>query len=426
MRKILLIIFLFVLNISKSQMCNTAPTNMGAITPLTAWTNVAANLGAKRYWTFNATAGCTYDFSSCNGTNTNDTYLRLYSGISPLTAILQTSNDDFGVWCTGSTKASLSWACTVSGAYSILLTNYSCANLSQNSIFSYKVTCPVIPSNNNCSGAIAIGIPYTSPVTSNNGATDDVPTSISGCGTQGSNIWYKVVGNNNQLTATTCNASTNFDTEVRVYTGTCSSLNSMVEIGCNDDDGACAAGILKSTVTWCSLSGTTYYISVGYFASGAGYGNFVLSVTNGAVCSVLPIELIQFEGQNKDIYNYISWVTANEINNNYFILERSIDGENWSIINTQTGAGTSNAPKMYEHKDYYFDKNNINYYKLSQVDFNNQKTYFNVIAIDFKKQSTCEIYEYYDLLGKKINIQEVIPGIYLRKCNDKIEKFIKN
>ena len=157
----------------------------------------------------------------------------------------------------------------------------------------FRSTPPVV--NDNCLNAITINtLPYTSAVTSNNPSTDDVPTSTSGCGTQGSNLWYTVVGNGNQLTATTCNASTNFDTEVRIYTGSCSSLNSMVEVICNDDDGTCISSSLQSTATWCSQPGTIYYISVGYYASGAGYGNFVLSVTDGVPCVVLPIEILEF------------------------------------------------------------------------------------------------------------------------------------
>lgn len=540
-------------------MCNTTPTSMGALTMTSAWQNVAANSGAKRYWTFNATAGCTYDFSSCNSINTNDTYLRLYSGTNPLTAVLQTSNDDNGPWCTG-TKASISWVCPTTGAYSILLTNWSCANISSNSILSWRETCappynpcttiptiscgtsnnltvasgngiynppttscgfstpgkeyiysftptitgnytisqptsfgyidwfykvasggcngtgwtciddisganvgnanvnipltagttyyimgdpegttggsvvwtlncPIVvtpPANDNCGSAIVISsLPYTSPVTSNNTSTDDVPTSTSSCGTQGSNLWYTVVGNGNQLTASTCNASSNFDTEVRVYTGSCLAINSMVEVTCNDDDATCTSSTLRSTVNWCSQPGVVYYISVGYYASGAGYGNFVLSVTDGTPCVVLPIELVEFSGYNYESYNNMTWVTATELNNNYFTLERSIDALTWSTVTIQEGSGTSSTPHFYEYKDYDYTKGKVNYYRLSQTDFNGQKEQFNIIAIDSNKKIKCDEYKYYNLLGDEIDIKNVTPGLYLRKCGDYTEKIIK-
>ena len=57
------------------------------------------------------------------------------------------------------------------------------------------------PTNNDlCANATLISsLPYTSPVTSNSTATDDVPSSGSLCSTQGSNLWYRLVGNGNQL-----------------------------------------------------------------------------------------------------------------------------------------------------------------------------------------------------------------------------------
>lgn len=534
-------------------MCNTAPTNMGALTPTGTFQNANANSGARRYWTFNAVAGCTYDFSSCNSTGTNDTYLRLYSGINPLTAVLQTSNDDNGPFCL-TTKASLSWVCNTSGAYSILLTNFSCANISSNSILSYRVNClppydpcssiqnincgvsynltvssgngvynppsttcgfstpgkeyiysftPTItgnyvisqptsfgyidwfykpvsggcsgtgwtciddisnsnlgnanvnisltsgvtyyimadpettsggnvtwslscPSppvaNDNCSGAISISsLPYNSPITSNNPSTTDVPTSTSGCGTQGYNLWYSLVGNGNQLTASTCNPSTNFDTELRVYTGSCAALNSMVEVACNDDDGACASGTTKSTTSWCSQVGVVYYISVGYFVNSTGYGNFILSVTNGPSCSPLPIELLYFEGYNSEgKFNKLKWSTATELNNNYFTIERSIDAINWSVVIQIPGAGNSSTQLNYEYIDYFYDKGKVNYYKLSQTDYNGVKEYFNVIYIKEEvDNSDCLDWEYYSLIGHKVDFNLSPPGVYLKKCKQK-------
>lgn len=142
MKKILLfILFSLSFSITQGQFCSTtALSNRGNLTPTGTFQNVNGNASFKNYWTFTATAGCTYDFSTCSGPNGNDTYLRLYQGITPTTAILRAQNDDNGPFCTGS-KASLSWVCPTSGTYSILLTNYSCANLSATTTLSYRVIC---------------------------------------------------------------------------------------------------------------------------------------------------------------------------------------------------------------------------------------------------------------------------------------------
>ena len=171
MKKILLFI-LFSLSylITQGQFCSTtALSNRGNLIPTGTFQNVSGNASFKNYWTFTATAGCTYDFSTCSGPNTNDTYLRLYQGTTPTTAILRAQNDDNGSFCAGA-KASLSWTCPTSGTYSILLTNYSCANLSASTTLSYRVICSA-PSG--CTNTSAFGS-ATAPTT-------PTPLTISTC-----------------------------------------------------------------------------------------------------------------------------------------------------------------------------------------------------------------------------------------------------
>jgi len=116
-----------------AQFCGTA-TNSGSITPTTSWSTTTALSGARRYYTFTAVAGRTYNFSLCSGSG--DTYLRLYSGIG---GTLLASNDDNGPWCTG-LRASLNWTATSTGTYSILLTNFSCNFLTTSQPFQYRYT----------------------------------------------------------------------------------------------------------------------------------------------------------------------------------------------------------------------------------------------------------------------------------------------
>jgi hypothetical protein len=99
------------------------------------------------------------------------------------------------------------------------------------------------------------------------------------------------------------------------------------------------------------------------------------------LCDPLPIELFSFNGIKLGNNNLIEWITASEFNNDYFILERSNDGEIWDIIYLKTGSGNSNQSIKYTYNDYTF-KNTINYYRLTQVDFDGQLETFNPISID--------------------------------------------
>lgn len=143
-------------------------------------------------------------------------------------------------------------------------------------------------------------------------------------------------------------------------------------------------------------------------------------------CNPLPIELIFFEGINKDEYIELNWVTATELNNDYFVLERSLNGIDWEEVKRVSGSGTTNTPTHYQYNDYYYVKGKINYYKLSQVDYNGETETFNIIFVNPKNElKICSEYEYYDLLGNVIDFSSVPPGIYLRRCGDKIEKILK-
>jgi hypothetical protein len=89
----------------------------------------------------------------------------------------------------------------------------------------------------------------------------------------------------------------------------------------------------------------------------------------------LPVELISFSGECKGGISHLQWSTSSEINNNYFIVEESIDG----ILFTETmrvdGAGNSNVLKNYS-VNINNHQNLPVYFRLIQVDFNGDtKTY---------------------------------------------------
>jgi len=114
---------------------------------------------------------------------------------------------------------------------------------------------------------------------------------------------------------------------------------------------------------------------------------------------VLPIELLSFTGKNLNNCNYIEWSTASEINNDYFTLEKSTDWENWKTINSQSGQLNTTKTHFYNYIDSNYS-DTLNYYRLSQTDFDGSKEYFNVIVINNESKPIKTI-DYYDLLGIK-------------------------
>lgn len=98
----------------------------------------------------------------------------------------------------------------------------------------------------------------------------------------------------------------------------------------------------------------------------------------------LPIELVSFNAKLvNDEYVNLEWITASEINNDFFTIEKSKDGLNWEVIQTIKGAGNSSAQNNYATKD----SNPIfgqSFYRLKQTDFDGAFTYSNVETINLE------------------------------------------
>jgi ABC-type molybdate transport system substrate-binding protein len=84
--------------------------------------------------------------------------------------------------------------------------------------------------------------------------------------------------------------------------------------------------------------------------------------------------------KNYQIKNNLSWITQSELNTDYFILERSKDGQNFEELTKIKAAGNSSALLRYTSSDYYpFET--ITYYRLKQVDNDGKFSYSKIISL---------------------------------------------
>ncbi|WP_210518480.1 IPT/TIG domain-containing protein [Hymenobacter terricola] len=95
-------------------------------------------------------------------------------------------------------------------------------------------------------------------------------------------VFYSLVGTGASITVATCNAGTNFDTKLFVYSGPCGAYVCVA----GNDDVNCGAAQYASAVTFASVYGTRYLVFVTGYQTSA--GNFVLS-TNCATPPPAPI-----------------------------------------------------------------------------------------------------------------------------------------
>jgi hypothetical protein len=104
--------------------------------------------------------------------------------------------------------------------------------------------------------------------------------------------------------------------------------------------------------------------------------------------SPLPIELLSFTAQPFDKEMVLAkWTTATEINNDFFTLQRSVNGFEFNDIGIVKGAGNSNL--ILNYKFYDLDPlQGISYYKLRQTDFDGTYTYSEIVAVSFEPKLT--------------------------------------
>lgn len=107
----------------------------------------------------------------------------------------------------------------------------------------------------------------------------------------------------------------------------------------------------------------------------------------------LPVELLSFTGAWEGSYVALEWTTLTETNNDYFEVERSLDGTTFKSIGTVHGNGTSDQALSYAWNDPSFHQG-INYYRLRQVDYDGTSEYLKTIAVDVSDFLQLEVLVY--------------------------------
>ena len=106
-----------------------------------------------------------------------------------------------------------------------------------------------------------------------------------------------------------------------------------------------------------------------------------IRITLGSTTTPLPIELMSFYGECNNADIELHWQTASEYNNDYFLVEKSPDGENFSGFTQVPSQGNSNIIQDYNIMDYT-PFNGTNYYRLHQFDMNGQNSYSDIISMN--------------------------------------------
>jgi hypothetical protein len=133
-------------------------------------------------------------------------------------------------------------------------------------------------------------------------------------------------------------------------------------------------------------AGETYAMVLNIYQNGGPQPVIDIAVGGSALldCTpiiVLPVSLMSFTAFNSGNYNELHWITASELNNDFFTVERSINGFEWEVVGVVDGAGNTSSAQYYRMNDEnpYFP---VTYYRLYQTDFDGNKSYSDIVSVN--------------------------------------------
>jgi hypothetical protein len=144
-----------------------------------------------------------------------------------------------------------------------------------------------------------------------------------------------------------------------------------------------------------------YMVVDGFAGDQCDYSYTLNNVTGGCNLLPLPTTLSVFYGTHLKGTNTLKWRTDSEENSDYFQLEVSNDGENWSELGRINAAGKSN-----ESISYIFEDRNVQdpvlYYRLSQFDLNGTKSWAKSIAV-YSNSEMKTVLKTFNTMGQEVD-----------------------
>ena len=152
----------------------------------------------------------------------------------------------------------------------------------------------------------------------------------------------------------------------------------------------------------------------------------------------LPVQMLYLEAEalNNDSIQ-VRWATALEINNQAFDVERSTDGNTWTVVNVTPGHNNSIVDEYYTFNDLNVVPGVVYYYRLKQIDNNGNYQYTGIVQAEITGAGAFTVMnfvpnptqgntqltvvttidqeitvDFYDMLGQKVlsSIQELTAG----------------
>ena len=132
---------------------------------------------------------------------------------------------------------------------------------------------------------------------------------------------------------------------------------------------------------WVGIGGTVN--TTDNYVELTNFNDLFLNFTLADVNNPIPVELTSFSATTDGRSVKLDWITASEINNLGWNIERKYSESEWTSIGFISGHGTSTEIKNYSFTDEKV-KNGKVYFRLKQLDYSGEYSYSNIVEVDVK------------------------------------------
>ncbi len=142
--------------------------------------------------------------------------------------------------------------------------------------------------------------------------------------------------------------------------------------------------------------------------------NIYSSTSDPGTCPtavILPITGLVLTGQLINGLPLLKWATLTEQNSNYFNIQSSTTGSNFTNIGKVDAAGNSNSVLNYSFTDNA-PTANIVYYRLAIVDKDGATSYSNTVAVKTNGLTIAGFNIYPNPVSNRVNIETGVAGVY--------------
>ena len=117
----------------------------------------------------------------------------------------------------------------------------------------------------------------------------------------------------------------------------------------------------------------------------------------------LPITLLNFNAVPTGVNVLVKWTTINEINNDFFTVEKSLDGKTWFVLGNVKGAGNTTVTSDYMLMDFA-PVEGIQYYRLRQTDLDGKESLSGIVPVRFSSDANTTIVLFPQPAGNVLNV----------------------